>query len=628
MHLIGTGAAPYVAGLRRHLRLTWSPTVDIRAELDLNLWPRRQRLSLTQKSGQPNWPCSQCGAPNMRTKPDNAALLSPARLDQLFRLQLLDTPPEEPFDRLTRLAARTLGAPIALVSLVDDHRQFFKSSFGLPEPWASQRETPLSHSFCQHVVASGSPLRIEDAREHPLVCDNPAITALSVIAYLGVPLKTPEGRTLGSLCVISPRPTMWGDNDQLNLLELGASVMSEIALRRAHDDLLAANARLLQEAAVRDATMRELSYREARLDAAQRLAHVGSFELRTAPAPDSHWSCEARRIMGIVHAEPPTSIDAFVTTLVHPEDRDRVAAALWNVTRQKLTMEIEYRACLSDGTIKTLLTAIEGQPGPQSASTAICTAFDVTVRYQAEAALAEYRNQLWHVARVATAGEMAAVIAHELNQPLAAIAHTANACGRLSAGKNLSNCDLAQHLQSISTQARRASEIIRQMRSYVRRQPPTQQPLDLDQIVDEILTMLAPMTRNLSIKLRRSLPGKLPQVLGDEVQLGQLVLNLVRNAYDAVETNSLTDRCVEVITSSPDPEVVLLEVSDNGPGIHPEQKDKIFEPFFTTRSNGLGMGLSIARTIAETHGAVLCVGTKIPAQHGAIFRVSFTAFDQ
>ena len=139
----------------------------------------------------------------MRTKPENVALLDPARLDQLFRLQLLDSPPEEPFDRLTRLAARALGAPIALVSLVDDRRQFFKSSFGLPEPWASRRETPLSHSFCQHVVASASPLRIEDAREHPLVRDNPAIAELSVIAYLGVPLKTPEGRTLGSFCVMS-----------------------------------------------------------------------------------------------------------------------------------------------------------------------------------------------------------------------------------------------------------------------------------------------------------------------------------------------------------------------------------------------------------------------------------------
>ena len=187
-----------------------------------------------------------------------AALLDPARLGQLFRLRLLDTAPEEPFDRLTRLAARVLGAPVALVSLVDDHRQFFKSAFGLPEPWASRRETPLTHSFCQHVVARASPLRIEDARSHPLVRDNPAIAALGVVAYLGVPLTTPEGRTLGSFCVIASQPTQWSANDQVTLLELGQSVMSEIALRSAHDDLLAANAQLRQEAAAREAAMRQL----------------------------------------------------------------------------------------------------------------------------------------------------------------------------------------------------------------------------------------------------------------------------------------------------------------------------------------------------------------------------------
>ena len=569
----------------------------------------------------------------MRTSPETAAIRDPARLDQLARLRLLDTPPEEPFDRLTRLAARTLGAPIALVSLVDDHRQFFKSAFGLPEPWASRRETPLSHSFCQHVVASSSPLRIEDARENPLVRDNPAISALNVIAYLGVPLKTLDGRTLGSFCVIAHTPTPWSANDQLTLLELGASVMSEIALRSAHADLLAINARLVEEAAAREAALRELGHREARLRVAQRLAHVGSFELHAGAAPGSHWSDEARRIMGLGSTAPPSSIDAFVATLVHPEDRERVAATLWGVTNERTAAEIEYRTCRPDGTTRTLLTTIEGEsgegePGADAVTVAVCTAFDVTARYRAEAALAEYRSQLFHVARVATAGEMATVIAHELNQPLAAIAHTANACGRLSANDNLSGGDLAQHLQTIGTQAKRASEIIRQMRNYVRKQPATQQPLDLDRVVDDILALLAPNTRHMSIQLQRATTGPLPPVLGDEIQLGQLVLNLVRNAFDAVEANPAADRCVKVLTSNPEPDTVLLEVADNGPGIRAEQREKIFEPFFTTRRNGLGMGLSIARTIAETHGAQLSVGVEVPEQRGTIFRVAFLAVSQ
>ena len=129
------------------------------------------------------------------------ALDAPGRLEALYGTGLMDSEVSDRYDRLTRLASNLLGAPVALVSLVDDRRQFFKSSLGLAEPWASERETPLSHSFCQHVVTSGSPLRIENAPEHPLVKDNLAIPDLGVIAYLGVPIVGSAGDNLGSFCL-------------------------------------------------------------------------------------------------------------------------------------------------------------------------------------------------------------------------------------------------------------------------------------------------------------------------------------------------------------------------------------------------------------------------------------------
>src|SRR3954470_22801482 len=129
------------------------------------------------------------------------ALGDPARLEALRAAAVLDTPPEASFDRLAALAARLLRAPVALVSLVDAERQFFKSCVGLPEPWNSLRQTPVSHSFCQHVVTSGEPLIVEDARTHPLVRDNPAVRELGVIAYAGIPLRVPSGQVLGSFCV-------------------------------------------------------------------------------------------------------------------------------------------------------------------------------------------------------------------------------------------------------------------------------------------------------------------------------------------------------------------------------------------------------------------------------------------
>ena len=154
-----------------------------------------------------------------------------ARLAALHDTALLDSPSEEAFDRLTRLATRLLHVPVALVSLVDADRQFFKSCIGLPEPWASARETPLSHSFCQHAVQRASPLVIEDAREHPLVRDNLAIPDLGVVAYAGIPLATGDGLVLGSFCVIDHVPRRWTDDELATLHDLAAAVATAIELR-------------------------------------------------------------------------------------------------------------------------------------------------------------------------------------------------------------------------------------------------------------------------------------------------------------------------------------------------------------------------------------------------------------
>jgi two-component system cell cycle sensor histidine kinase/response regulator CckA len=150
-------------------------------------------------------------------------------------LTFLDSPPEEAFDRMTRLAARLLGAPISLIALAVGDRQIFKSSVGLPEPFASRRSTPSSYSFCRHVIESGTPLVVEDARRHPLVRTNPAIRELGWISYAGVPLVTGEGRVLGALSVIDGNPRLWSERDITLLQDLAASVVTEIELRRALD---------------------------------------------------------------------------------------------------------------------------------------------------------------------------------------------------------------------------------------------------------------------------------------------------------------------------------------------------------------------------------------------------------
>src|SRR3984885_2129352 len=165
-----------------------------------------------------------------RSERESSAVHAPARLRELRGTQLLDSPAEESFDRLTRLTSTVLNVPVALVSLVDDDRQFFKSCLGLPQPWALQRQTPLSHSFCRHVVESGRPLVISDAREHPVLRDNPAIRDLGIIAYAGVPLITPSGNVLGTLCAIDHQARHWTPEQIEILSNLAGSVLSEIKL--------------------------------------------------------------------------------------------------------------------------------------------------------------------------------------------------------------------------------------------------------------------------------------------------------------------------------------------------------------------------------------------------------------
>ncbi|MFC7739225.1 ATP-binding protein [Roseomonas sp. GCM10028921] len=204
----------------------------------------------------------------MREDKTKGAQHDPARLEALRSAGLLDTPPEETFDRLTRLVCRLLGVPVALVSLVDADRQFFKSSVGLPEPWATRRETPLSHSFCKYVVASGQPLLVQDARGDALLCDNLAVPDLGVVAYLGMPLKTADGYVLGSLCAIDTAPREWTPGDASALRDLASLAMSEVAIRRFALEL---ERRLREEVAAREA-MSAQSARERRLAALGQLA--------------------------------------------------------------------------------------------------------------------------------------------------------------------------------------------------------------------------------------------------------------------------------------------------------------------------------------------------------------------
>ena len=153
----------------------------------------------------------------------------------LYTLGLVDTPPEESFDKFTRLVTAAIEVPVALVSFVEENvdRQFFKSQIGLSGHWAQERQTPLSHSFCQYVKRDNKALIIENAPEDSRVCDNLAIPDLGVKAYLGVPIHGPDGEPLGALCAINPKPRTWGIPDVDFMVDLASCVTDQIKLRAA-----------------------------------------------------------------------------------------------------------------------------------------------------------------------------------------------------------------------------------------------------------------------------------------------------------------------------------------------------------------------------------------------------------
>src|SRR5262245_8366658 len=175
-----------------------------------------------------------------------ADIRDPARLAALEQTGLLDTPPEPAFDRLTRLTACVLGTPMAIFSLVGAEHVFFKSSYGLPEPLSSRRQVPLSHSFCQLVVETGTPLIVADTHLCPLLQDDTAIRMLGIGAYAGVPLVMHDGHALGALCALDYKPRAWSSNEIGLLHDMAAAVVAEIQLRRALAERNDYEAQLLQ----------------------------------------------------------------------------------------------------------------------------------------------------------------------------------------------------------------------------------------------------------------------------------------------------------------------------------------------------------------------------------------------
>ncbi|MDX1513440.1 MAG: PAS domain S-box protein [Gammaproteobacteria bacterium] len=230
---------------------------------------------------------------------------------------------------------------------------------------------------------------------------------------------------------------------------------------------------------------------------------------------------------------------------------------------------------------------------------------DISDRKRAEREARRHLDELAHASRLSALGEMATGIAHEVNQPLAAIVSYAQACLNMLESENADRAVVKDALEQIANQGRRAGDIVHQLRQLVRKDSAVRAPVDINLSVRNVLTLISHELRAASAVLTVNLGDGLPRVTADRVQIEQVVLNLVRNAIEAVSQKGSSGGKVRVETA-PTPEGgVWVRVSDNGPGPGEEPPERLFETFYTTKPTGLGVGLSISRSIIESHGGRL-----------------------
>jgi len=378
----------------------------------------------------------------------------------------------------------------------------------------------------------------------------------------------------------------------------------EIRVQERTAELRQANEQLQREIEVRRQTERELTETELRYRTVADFTH--GWEYWEAPEGALRYcspSCEgitgysAREFM----ADP-----SLLQQIVHPEDAD-----IW----QKHQLEartgpragmVEFRVCQKEGGIRWVEHACQPVLGDDGRFLGVrASNRDVTQRRAVEAETQRLREELTHVTRVTTAGQLAASLAHELNQPLTAIRCNAQTGQDLLAATPPNVAEVRETLADIASDSERAGEVIRRLRALFNKTGHERTVLQINEIIEETLNLLRSEFVLKGTCIRLHLEPALPEVLGDRIALQQVVLNLIVNALEAMVEVPPALRTLHISTGQESPAMIRASFRDFGPGIPEPQLSRLFEPFFTTKPNGMGMGLAIAQSIIEAHSGGL-----------------------
>ncbi|TFZ04747.1 hybrid sensor histidine kinase/response regulator [Ramlibacter rhizophilus] len=519
------------------------------------------------------------------------------RLCRLTTLGVLDTGAEPVLDSFTDLASSVCGMPVALISLVDEERQWMKAAVGLPQGFQTSRTI----SFCGHAITSGEALfEIADAQADERFHDNPLVTGpLKVRHYAGAPLEMPTGERIGTLCVIGPQPGRLDETQRTLLVKLAASVVQVLMLREARQDL---DARLRTERELRES---EASFRALTNTIPQMV---------WSTAPDGQVSFVNERWFDFTGLTPQDAEATDWSRQVHPDDMP-LAVRDWRACLASGEIfEAEYRLRHHTGTWRWVLARalpVHGEGGRLLRWLGTLTDIDDQKRAREELELANRRKD-----------EFLAMLAHELRNPLAPLSTAAQVlrmapgdAGRvLKAGELIARqvthmTALVDDLLDVSRVTRGLVDIKREL-------------LDLQQVVQESLEQTRPQLEARGHQLELSLPPAPVFVLGDPVRMLQVVSNLLNNAAKYTPEGG---RIGLALAARGDK--ALLTVHDNGSGIDPQLLPQLFDLFTQAKrtpdrsQGGLGLGLALARSLARLHGGDITVHSEGPGS-GSTFTVS------
>ena len=391
---------------------------------------------------------------------------------------------------------------------------------------------------------------------------------------------------------------------------------AEAALRDSERDLRKARDELEMKVAERTA---ELRRSEAYLVEAQRLTHTGSRAFNKTTT--LFWSEEAYRIWGFDPVQGLPNRDVL-RQRIHPDDRERVGRETQEALRQQKDYTVEFRIVLPDGTIKCVEATGHHLFSASGDLLEIVGAIvDVTERKRAHEEHEKLRQlelDIAHMNRLSVMGALVSSLAHEVTQPIATVRNNAVAALNFLNRSPPDLSEIKDALSCVVSDADRAGDIIERIRDHIKKAPLRNDFLDLNKAIDQVITLARSEIAKNGVSARTRLAQGIPPIRGDRVQLQQVVLNLILNAVEAMASVEPGRRELLISTERSSRNGVIVAVHDSGPGIDPEHLERIFEAFYTTKSSGVGMGLSICRSIIEAHGGRLWAGANEP--RGALFQ--------